>query len=207
MQVPGKPSRMPSQQLQRGPDRDLKGTVVPVKVDGVDVRCFLLQSENDNGKQIQKNLPAMAGQILKMNPMMADPSFAVKQLFIWTGATTGFRIVLGKPTIYVDTKYVISGDVRAIAHEMGHAIAHSYLHTSSKREGSEEEQSGFHNVLLKLAETYLALKKTKTQKLSKLVAKIPEGIEDAGVPLGLFLFSPLHWSKTGDFEHPWDTYD
>jgi hypothetical protein len=210
MQVPGttsRLSRLPSQQLQRAPTADLKGMVVPVKVGGIDVRYFLLQSENDTDGQIKKNLPAMAGQILKMNPMMADPAFAVKQLFVWTGATTGFRIVLGKPTIYIDTKYVISGEVRAIAHEMGHAIAHSYLHAPSEKSGTEEKPSGFHNVLLKLAETYLILKKTKTQRLSKLVAKIPEGVEDADVPLGLFLFSPLNWSKTGDLEHPWESFD
>ncbi|HEY6392103.1 MAG TPA: DUF4157 domain-containing protein [Bryobacteraceae bacterium] len=207
--VMGLMHRLSTPLLQRDPRpaEASKGTVYRAPANGIDVRYYLLPSETGDDKPIRTKLSELTAQMVTVNAMMSDPSFAVTQLLIWTGATTGFRIVLGKPTIYVDTKYILAGDKGAITHEMGHAVAHSFGHAPPKKEGAEEKPSGFRNVQLKVSDLFLALKRTKTQKLSKLVATIPKDISDGDIPLGLFMVSPLNWTKTGDLEHPWDNYD
>jgi hypothetical protein len=183
-----------------------KGTVFQAKVGQVLVRFFLNPGEGDKEKQIRANLVAMTNQITTMNALMADPAYAVQQLLIWTGATSGFRIVLGAPAIYVDSKYAVSNDVEAVTHEMGHAILYSYSQASTKQ-SSTQKGPPLQNVVQKLAELYLQLKDTKQETFGSLGVASDTLKKTDPVSLGLFMVDPSNWAGSKETEHPWDNFD
>ncbi len=182
-----------------------RGTVFQTTSNGIRVRFYLTNGELDKEKGIATKLAAMTGQIKKMNGLLTDQAYAVTQLFIWTGATTGFRLILGTPTIYVDSAYAVIGDIGSIAHEMGHAIANSYLRTSTAEVGTERGDRR-RTMLQGIAEIYLALRATKAEKLGDLGVTEP-GLLDRSVALGHFMVDPMNWTKSTKSEHPWDNYD
>jgi outer membrane protein OmpA-like peptidoglycan-associated protein/predicted SprT family Zn-dependent metalloprotease len=183
------------------------GTVFEATVNGITVRFYLAKGELDQAKAVGNNLATLTAQIKKLNALVTDQAFAVTQLFIYTGATTGFRLILGTPTIYIDSKYAVAGDIGSVTHEMGHAITHSYLQTSTANADPKQSER-LRAMLQGVADVYLALRATKQEKLSKLGADLA-GQDDKEVPLGHFMVSPSSWSaKTKqEPEHPWDNYD
>ncbi len=182
-----------------------RGTVFQTTVNGVTVRFFLTKGELDKEKAIAANLAAMTAQIKKLNAVLAGRVFAVTQLFIWTGATTGFRLILGTPTIYLDSTYAVAGDMGPVTHEMGHAIAYSYLQTSTAKADPKQSER-LRAMLQAVAGIYLSLGDTKKEKLGKLGAGLP-GQEERLVPLGHLMVDPSNWSKKTKPEHPWDNYE
>ena len=182
-----------------------KGTVFQTTSNGVRVRFFLTDAELGKEPAIARGLDAMTAQIKKMNALLPDQAYAVTQLFIWTAATTGFRLILGTPTIYVDTDYAVKGDVGAVAHEMGHAVTHSYLQTSAAEAGTERGDR-LRAMEQGMAEVYLALGGTRVEKLKDLGVTKPD-LAEQSVAVGHFMVDPVNWSKSTEPEHPWQNYD
>jgi len=185
------------------------GTVFETTVNGITVRFYLAKAELDQEKKVTKNLATLTAQIKKLNALVTGQAFAVTQLFIYTGATTGFRLILGTPTIYIDSKYAVAGDIGSVTHEMGHAIAHSYLQTSTADADSEQSKR-LRAMLQGVADVYVELGATKQEKLSKLGADLAgQDDKDKEVPLGYFMVSPSSWSAKAkqEPEHPWDNYE
>ena len=204
-----------SPQLQRTPDEPTgatsknfagsEGTVFQTADGGIQTRFFLYKREADKEKQIRGNLPAFTAQITKMNALLADSQYAVSQLFAWTDATSGFRLVLGRPTVYLDSNTIIEGNVGAVVHEMLHALAYSYARVAAQgtmaRKGKPRQ-----DVLAKMAETYVLLGATKPMKLASLGVTDPL-VKDNTYALGHFMVDPWNWAKAKKPEHPWENYE
>jgi outer membrane protein OmpA-like peptidoglycan-associated protein len=182
-----------------------KGTVFQTTSNGIRVRFFLTHAELGKEPAIARGLAPMTAQIKKMNALLADQAYAVTQLLIWTAATTGFRLILGTPTVYVDSDYAARGDIGSVAHEMGHAVTHSYLQTSAAKAGTKEGER-LRAMVQGIAEVYLALGTTKDEKLKDLGVTQPDLAEES-VAVGHFMVDPMSWSKATEPEHPWQNYD
>jgi hypothetical protein len=182
------------------------GVVVETTRNGILVRFFVRAGDKNLADKIRPNLSALTAEIAKLNGMMADPKAAVTQLFIWDGATTGFRIVLGRATVYLDTKYAVAGDVGTVTHEVGHAIIDSYSRQSGQQGGSAEG-AAVRNVMQKVADLYLQLKQTKTATFGELGIASDVLPKDRSVALGHYMVDTSNWTKSREAEHPWDNFD
>jgi len=187
-----------------------KGTLFEKTVNGIQVRFFLYTGEIGKESQILSQLSTVTSQIKKMNRMMAEPAYKVHQLFIWTAAITGFRIVLGKPVLYIDTQSLIKKGLESVTHEMGHAVAYSYIQGYKPTSGRKKRKLAPKNVIEMIADVFLQLRKTTKKKLLDLGVK-DRTTKSLVVPVGLFMVDPWNWCSLPKSkcktEHPWDGFD
>jgi hypothetical protein len=187
-----------------------KGTLFEKTMNGIQVRFFLYTGEIKKEPQIIANLSSVTAQMKKMNRMIAAPAHKVNQLFIWTAATNGFRIVLGKPVVYLDTRTAINKDLQTVAHEMGHAVNYSYIQRYKPTTGRKRRKLTPENIIEMTADVFLQLQNTNSKKLANLGVKDPI-TKSMVIPVGLFMVDPWNWCTLSKSkcktEHPWQDFD